>query len=42
MTQAHDLGLSRTAQRLQSHLRSQAGKAIAEFGMIGAGDRDMV
>jgi len=35
-------GLSRTAQRLQGHLRSLAGKAIADFGMIAAGDRVMV
>jgi tRNA 2-thiocytidine biosynthesis protein TtcA len=42
MTLAQNLGLSRTAQRLQSHLRSQAGKAIADFGMIRAGDRVMV
>jgi tRNA 2-thiocytidine biosynthesis protein TtcA len=42
MTQAHELGLSRTAQRLQSHLRGEVGKAIADFGMIRAGDRVMV
>jgi tRNA 2-thiocytidine biosynthesis protein TtcA len=34
--------LSRTAQRLQAHLRGQVGKAIADFGMIGSGDRVMV
>jgi tRNA 2-thiocytidine biosynthesis protein TtcA len=33
---------SRTFQRLQAHLRSLAGKAIADFGMIDAGDRIMV
>jgi tRNA 2-thiocytidine biosynthesis protein TtcA len=42
MTSAHDLGLSRTAQRLQSHLRGEVGKAIADFGMIREGDRVMV
>ena len=33
---------SRTFQRLQAHLRGLAGKAIADFGMIEAGDRIMV
>jgi tRNA 2-thiocytidine biosynthesis protein TtcA len=36
------LKLSRTLQRLQAHLRALAGKAIADFGMIEAGDRIMV
>ena len=30
MTHAYELGLSRTAQRLQSHLRAEVGKAIAD------------
>ncbi len=34
--------LSRTLQRLQAHLRALAGQAIADFGMIAAGDRIMV
>jgi tRNA 2-thiocytidine biosynthesis protein TtcA len=42
MGAAPDVKLSRTAQRLQSELRSLTGKAIADFGMIGAGDRVMV
>src|SRR5215469_9779401 len=33
---------SRTAKRLQAHLRALAGKAIHDFGMIAAGDRVMV
>jgi tRNA 2-thiocytidine biosynthesis protein TtcA len=33
---------SRTLQKLQAHLRGRVGKAIEDFGMIGAGDRVMV
>jgi len=33
---------SRTAKRLQAHLRGLTGKAIHDFGMIAAGDRVMV
>ncbi|MGH8208963.1 MAG: tRNA 2-thiocytidine(32) synthetase TtcA, partial [Steroidobacteraceae bacterium] len=33
---------SRTLLRLQAQLRSYAGKAIEDFGMIAAGDRVMV
>jgi tRNA 2-thiocytidine biosynthesis protein TtcA len=34
--------LSRTFHKLQAHLRGRVGKAIEDFGMIGAGDRVMV
>jgi len=37
-----DVRPSRTLQRLQAQLRSSVGKAIADFGMIAAGDRVMV
>src|ERR1700710_990193 len=37
-----ELRPSRTFHRLQAHLRGCVGKAIADFGMIGAGDRVMV
>lgn len=33
---------SRTFHRLQAHLRGLVGKAIADYGMIAAGDRVMV
>jgi tRNA 2-thiocytidine biosynthesis protein TtcA len=33
---------SNTFRKLQAHLRGLAGKAIADFGMIAAGDRVMV
>ncbi len=33
---------SRTLLKLQAQLRSSVGKAIADFGMIAAGDRVMV
>ncbi|MGB6449447.1 MAG: tRNA 2-thiocytidine(32) synthetase TtcA [Steroidobacteraceae bacterium] len=33
---------SRTVKRLQAHLRSLAGKAIHDYGMIASGDRVMV
>ncbi len=33
---------SRTAKRLQAHLRSLAGKAIHDYAMIASGDRVMV
>src|SRR6266566_6728641 len=34
--------LSKTFHKLQAHLRGRVGKAIEDFGMIGAGDRVMV
>jgi tRNA 2-thiocytidine biosynthesis protein TtcA len=42
MTAAAAPRLSRTFHKLQAHLRGQVGKAIEDFGMIGAGDRVMV
>jgi len=36
------LALSRTAKRLQAHLRGLVGKAIEDYRMISAGDRVMV
>jgi tRNA 2-thiocytidine biosynthesis protein TtcA len=38
----HDLKLSRTLLRLEAQLRGSVGKAIEDFGMIGAGDKVMV
>jgi tRNA 2-thiocytidine biosynthesis protein TtcA len=42
MTAAAEPRLSKTFYKLQAHLRGQVGKAIEDFGMIGAGDRVMV
>src|SRR6195256_4403693 len=42
MTAAAEPRLSRTFHKLQAHLRGRVGKAIEDFGMIGAGDRVMV
>ena len=39
---ASDTKPSRTFHKLQAHLRGRVGKAIEDFGMIGAGDRVMV
>jgi tRNA 2-thiocytidine biosynthesis protein TtcA len=41
-TTTSDVRPSRTLLRLQAQLRSSVGKAIADFGMITAGDRVMV
>src|ERR1700704_6735856 len=42
MTGAAEFKPSRTFHKLQAHLRGRVGKAIEDFGMIGAGDRVMV
>ncbi len=39
---AHAAALSATARRLQTRLRNQVGRAVADYGMIGEGDRIMV
>jgi tRNA 2-thiocytidine biosynthesis protein TtcA len=42
MKERHAAVASRTAKRLQAHLRALVGKAIHDYGMIAAGDRVMV